>query len=118
MLGRILPFTLAALFWFLIALVLRWGARSYPGIYVPESTILNDIFNGPFLFTVIGHYSVLLGLAAHIGALLSSRQSKAFKRFKILALSSLAVAALVSIYGVYWAVSFDKADLSMNCRCS
>jgi hypothetical protein len=47
-----------------LALALRFCGRTYPGVYYPDSALLNGLLNGNALFTEIGYAFVLaLGVA-------------------------------------------------------
>ena len=99
----------AALCWFLVAVALRFGARAYPGVYIPEHPTLNYMLNTGFLFTTIGYGAVALGLAAHIGALLMTLNAGTIQRLKIMVSSSFIIAVLIAVYGFYWAVWLGRS---------
>ncbi len=100
----------AALCWFLVAVALRFGARTYPGVYIPAHPTLNYVLNTGFLFTTIGYGAVALGLAAHLGALLITLKAEAIQRLKIMALSLFAISLLIAAYGFFWAVLLGRSS--------
>ena len=100
----------AALCWFLVAVALRFGARTYPGVYIPEHPTLNYILNTGFLFTTIGYGAVAFGCAAQIGALLMALKTGTTQRLKIMALSLFAIAVLIAVYGLFWAMLLGRSS--------
>ena len=103
---RTLQFCFIALYALTLLLALRFGARTYPGIYVPSSATLNWIFNGTTLFTDFGYDVVLIGAASHVASLLSpGRLSRALQVFSA---SFALLTACISAYGFYWAAVLQR----------
>jgi hypothetical protein len=94
----------------LLLLAVRWCARTYPGLYFPDSAFLNDLLNGAGLFTVYGYAAVLLGGAAAAGRVFvadTGHRSLA-AALRLAQWASLAVVALIVCYGLYWAQGMHR----------
>jgi hypothetical protein len=89
-----------------LLLLLRFGGRTYPGWYFPRSSLLNDLLNGPMLFTEIGYDLVLVGAAAATARLCLGRRKSAALR--LLQRVAFGLALLIVIYGVEWAVLMHR----------
>jgi hypothetical protein len=59
--GRTELIAFAALCSFWLALALRFGARTYPGLHFSNSPLLNGLLNGSTVFTTIGYLAVATG---------------------------------------------------------
>lgn len=95
-----------ALYALTLLLALRFGARTYPGVFVPSSKVLNWIFNGTTLFTVFGYGFAVLGAVAHAASLtLEGRISRALHGFRICLVS---IATCISAYGFYFAAILQR----------
>jgi hypothetical protein len=94
---------------FALLLALRFGARSYPGWYFPDSALLNRLLNGVGLFTVIGYDLVLLGaVAAAMRLLLGRGNRRAGLALAALQWGAIALAVLIACYGVAWAAYMHR----------
>ena len=92
-----------------LGLALRFGGRTYPGIYFPQSPFLNSLLNGNGLFVDIGYSAVLAAWVADV-LLIFFRPSNhgleaALKGVKWLAVG-LAVA--IALYGFVWAAIMQR----------
>lgn len=92
-----------------LGLALRFFGRTYPGIYYPDSALLNGLLNGNGLFTEIGYDLVLaLGVAdAGFVFLTLFRQGTAptvIRALVALRLGLLLLTILIVAYGFYYAV--------------
>lgn len=90
-------------------LALRFCGRTYPGIYYPDSALLNGLLNGNGLFTEIGYDLVLaLGVADVAFVFLTLfRQGTAptvVRSLIALRLGLLLLTILIIAYGFYYAV--------------
>ena len=54
---------------FTLALALRFGGRTYPGIFYPNSSLLNGVFNGVGLFVQAGYDAVAICFVAELARL-------------------------------------------------
>jgi len=94
-----------ALYALTLLLALRFGARTYPGMFMPSSAVLNWMFNGTTLFT-LGYGFVVLGAASHAASLtLRGRLSRALETSTV---SFTFFAACISAYGFFWAATFHR----------
>lgn len=95
---------------FLLLLIVRWCARTYPGLYFPESAFRNELLNGVGLFTLYGYDAVLLFAASRIARLFIAGAGR--RRLEVtltlVQWTSLAVAALLICYGIYWAEAMQR----------
>ena len=96
----------------LLLLALRFGARTYPGVWHPESEFLNWLLNGTTLFTLFGYDLVLV--AAGAAAARISLRGDSFRTRRIrLALAwlqgvAVALAFAIICYGVRWAILMER----------
>jgi dolichyl-phosphate-mannose--protein O-mannosyl transferase len=93
---------------FSLLLALRFGGRTYPGIFFPNSTLLNWLLNGNQLFTHIGYDAVLLaGFSDTLltTTLTSQQVRKSLRYLKWLALS---IAVIIAFYGFFWAFNLGR----------
>ncbi|HEY0085768.1 MAG TPA: hypothetical protein VGB65_07630 [Allosphingosinicella sp.] len=80
---------------------LRFGGRTYPGWYFPNSDVLNALLNGVGLFTGWGYSFVLAGAgAATLRILLGGTARRGLKFLQWLAFT---LAILIILYGAAWA---------------
>jgi hypothetical protein len=103
---RISQLGFVALFALTLLLALRFGARTYPGIFVPSSAMLNWIFNGTTLFTTFGYGCVMLGAALHAESMpLTGRLSRTLQ---VSSIGFALLAACISAYGFFWAAALHR----------
>jgi len=94
-----------AVYSFALLLALRFGARTYPGWYFPNSSFLNSLLNGTWLFNGIGYDLVLVGAgAAAMRVLLGGKKSPASGTLRLVQWVAFALAILIILYGVRWAI--------------
>lgn len=93
-----------ALYSFALLLALRFGGRTYPGWHFPDSAFLNSLLNGVWLFTGIGYNLVILGAGAAAMRALLPGESPASGLFRLVQWIAFALAVLIILYGVRWAV--------------
>jgi hypothetical protein len=91
-----------------LLLALRFGGRTYPGIWHPESALLNSIFNGNWLFVEPGYDAALIAGAASVWLIL--RPPRGWMRTTLVWLkwTAVALAVAISLYGFYWAVLLER----------
>lgn len=95
--------------WFLAGLALRFGGRTYPGIYFPDDAFLNGVFNGATLFTKIGYDAVAIGFVASLALVLTRLHPRIRMILKVVVTLAIATAVAIAIYGFYWAVVLDRS---------
>ena len=101
--------TWIAVYSFALLLALRFGARTYPGRYFPDSPFLNSVLNSNWLFTGFGYPIVLLGaVAAASRALLRDKRSPAAHILRVVQWVAIALAILIVLYGVRWAIYTER----------
>ncbi len=91
-----------ALYALTLLLALRFGARTYPGVYVPASAALNWILNGTALFTA-GYGLVVLGALLHAASLMRTAQASPSGSLRAWSLCFVSLAVCISVYGFYFA---------------
>jgi hypothetical protein len=102
---------------FLLLLAIRWCARTYPGLYFPDSAFLNDQLNGVGLFTGFGYNAVLLAAAAAVGRIVvagtgtGTGHRGAAAGLRALEWASLAAVTLIFCWGVYCAERIGRLPL-------
>ena len=103
---------LIALWSFLLLLALRFGARTYPGVWHPEWRVLNWLLNGTTLFAEIGYDLVLVAAWAAMTRLLidrTSRHTMATRRtLAFMQATTVALAIAIIFYGVWWAIQMQR----------
>jgi hypothetical protein len=88
-----------------LLLALRFGGRTYPGWYLPNSPFLNSLLNGNWLFTRIGYDLVLVGAcAAAMRVLLGRKKPRASSSLRLVQWVAFGLAILIILYGVRWAI--------------
>lgn len=101
-----------ALYSFALLLALRFGARTYPGFWHPESLFLNWLLNGSTLFTVIGYNLVLVaGCAAVTRILIGASSPGSVKARRVLAIVQGAAtlpAIAIILYGLQCAIFMHR----------
>lgn len=96
-----------------LLLALRFGARTYPGVYYSGSGFLNWLFNGQTIFTDIGYELALLAGMAEILLILSDASMPRFQKWmRIVKWVSLGLAVAIALYGFYWALVLDRMPWS------
>jgi hypothetical protein len=92
-----------------LGLALRFGGRTYPGVYFPDSPFLNSLLNGNNLFVGIGYTAVVVGWAAASLHILVRPSVQGFGT-ALTATKWLAfgLAAMIAIYGFSWAVTMQR----------
>lgn len=95
-----------------LGLALRFGARTYPGVYYPDSSFLNDLLNGSRLFTELGYDLLLALIVADLVLVFLTRFRKGkttspiVRYLGVLRLLLLSLTLLIIAYGCYYAVLF------------
>ena len=103
--NRALRLAWIAVYSFGLLLALRFGGRTYPGWYFPDSSFLNRLLNGNWLFTGIGYGLVLVGAsAAAMRVLLGGKKPLAANILRVVQWVAFALAILLILYGVRWAI--------------
>lgn len=92
-----------------LGLALRFGARTYPGIYFSESAFLNGLLNGNGLFVSVGYSAVLVAGATDTLVTLKRPAS----RTAVISLAGVKRAAVclataISLYGFYWSAVMQR----------
>jgi hypothetical protein len=87
---------------FALLIALRFGGRTYPGWYFPDSALLNSWLNGVGLFTEVGYDLVLVVAAAATMRLLPGGRTSLALR--LMHWTALALVILIILYGVDWAI--------------
>ena len=95
-----------AVYSFGLLMLLRFGARTYPGWYFPGSPLLNSLLNSSMLFTEIGYDLVLLGAAAGTARMWLGRKKPGALR--LLQWVPVALAIFIVGYGLAWAISMER----------
>ena len=92
-----------------LGLALRFGGRTYPGIYLPQTPLLNSLLNGNWIFVAVGYAAVLVAFAGDALRILirpsSQRFAVAMSGVKWLA---VALAVTISFYGFGWAIVMQR----------
>ena len=92
-----------------LGLALRFGARTYPGIYFSESPSLNGLLNGNALFVAVGYSAVVV--AGTIDTLVTlkrpANQTAAISLAGI-KWAAVCLATAISFYGFYWSAVMQR----------
>jgi hypothetical protein len=99
---------LAAAYSSTLLLALRFGGRTYPGVWMGKSGLLNVIFNGSDMFW-FAYYCVVLGALSDGAAVLLQRGSTpamliGARIASTVRILSLGVAVVVALYGFTFAI--------------
>lgn len=102
---------IAAYAWTLI-LALRFGARTYPGVWMGTPGALNDVFNSSQIFET-GYGFVAAAALADLLSVLLARGSTPSSGIAVRVASItrnmlLLLAALVAFYGFYFAIVLER----------
>lgn len=92
-----------------LGLALRFGGRTYPGIYYPNSPFLNDVLNGNGLFVSIGYSAVLIAGTATTLQIFARPVGQVPAAILISAKwVGVLLAIIISLYGFYWAAILQR----------
>lgn len=92
-----------------LLLALRFGARTYPGIYFPNSSLLNGILNGNGLFTGIGYTAVMVaGAADYFLIFTRTMAGSPTKRLKAVKWIAVSLATAIALFGFYTAAVLQR----------
>lgn len=107
--SRMEAFIFTCLYCLSLALALRFGGRTYPGIYFPHSPFLNSLLNGNGLFVGVGYMAVLVGWVADSLFILTRSAGRGLvtvlKAAKWLA---ILLATIIAFYGFFWAATLQR----------
>jgi hypothetical protein len=108
--SRTEAFAFVCLYCLSLGLALRFGGRTYPGIYFPDSSFLNSLLNGNGIFTDIGYKAVVVAWAADVLRILLRPPIRSGVELALRVLKWLAVGLAVSIaiYGFVWAAKLQR----------
>jgi hypothetical protein len=95
-----------AVYSFALLLALRFGGRTYPGWYFPDSSLLNWLLNIVRLFTDVGYSLVLIGATA--AALRVWLGPRAPRILRFLQWTAFALVILIILYGIQWAIWTER----------
>ena len=108
-LSRAEAIAFVALCCFVLLLALRFGARTYPGLYFPDSRALNCLFNGSGLFVGIGYGAVLIAFAASlVRTWVRPGRGTMNSALRAAFWLPIGMAALIALFGFYWAVQLGR----------
>ena len=101
---------LVAFYSFGLLLALRFGARTYPGWYFPNSRFLNGLLNASTLFTGVGYDLVLIAAAAAAARIWFRGTLKQRPLGALVLMQGAALAAVfaIIIYGIWWAALMHR----------
>ncbi|WP_374389060.1 hypothetical protein [Sandaracinobacter sp.] len=92
-----------------LGLALRLGARTYPGIYVPDSPFLNGVLNSNGLFVGIGYGAVLMAGAADGARILFRPSGPGIDNLlRTVSRMSIWLAGAIALYGLLWAAFMQR----------
>jgi hypothetical protein len=91
-----------------LGLALRFGGRTYPGIYFPNSPFLNDLLNGNGLFTGIGYDAVLVAGAVDILRVFATSSGRLEVILKALKWVAVGLAVMIAIFGFWSALIMQR----------
>lgn len=107
--SRLEALVFTCLYFISLALALRFGGRTYPGIFFPNSPFLNALLNSNGLFVGVGYNAVLTGLAAEALRILTRPSAPgleaALKGVKWLAVG---LAGTIALYGFSFAAIMQR----------
>jgi hypothetical protein len=88
---------------------LRFGGRTYPGLYFPDSLFLNSLLNGNGLFTGVGYLAVVAAWSAEVALLLLRPSILGIDlALRLLKWAAIGLAVAISIYGFVWAAIMQR----------
>jgi hypothetical protein len=93
---------------FTLGLALRFGGRTYPGIFFPNSSLLNDVFNGVGLFVQAGYDAVAICFVAELAPLVLPVGRRAASYLNAISWLAFTTATLIATYGFYWAAVLGR----------
>ena len=95
-----------------LLLALRFGASTYPGLFIPDSHLLNDILNGSGIFEIGYDLVVLAAWTDGLSFWLARRSTPSSDVGSRAALITrnvcVLVATLVAFYGFYFAIVLER----------
>jgi hypothetical protein len=92
-----------------LGLALRFGGRTYQGIYFPHSPFLNSLLNGNWLFVGIGYLAVLVGWVADTLRILIRPSVHGFEAaIKGVTWLAVGLAVTIALYGFSWAAIMQR----------
>jgi hypothetical protein len=107
--ARAEKFAFICLYCLTLALALRFGGRTYPGLHFPGSPLLNSLLNGNDLFVGVGYMAVLVAGAADTLLVFTRpsgrRNAEVLKGARWLAVG---LAATIALYGFAWAAIMQR----------
>jgi hypothetical protein len=93
---------------FTLGLALRFGGRTYPGIYFPDSTVMNSLFNGVGLFEQVGYDAVAICFVSRLAIIVLPLGNGANACMRVISWLAILLAVLIVIYGFYWAWVLER----------
>jgi hypothetical protein len=93
---------------FTLGLALRFGGRTYPGIFFPDSSLLNYLFNGVSLFVQAGYDAVAICFVAKLAPLVLPVGKRAAAYLNTISWIAVTTATFIAIYGFYWAAVLGR----------
>jgi hypothetical protein len=94
-----------------LLLALRFGARTYPGVWVPGSKLLNWVINGTGLFT-LGYGMVVAAMTIYVAAVLVKPSGQTGRLLQTSCICLTALATSISLYGLVWAAALQRLCVS------
>ncbi|MBS0297607.1 MAG: hypothetical protein JSR45_14960 [Proteobacteria bacterium] len=94
-----------------LALAMRFGALTYPGVWMGDAGWLNNLFNGSEIFW-LGMDMIAVAVAADLVILLIAwrfeRPGMASRAAVWTRNAALTTASLIALYGFYWAALMER----------
>ena len=84
---------------FALLLALRFGGRTYPGFWFPDSLVLNRLLNGNRLFTSFGYDLVLIATIAAAIPVVQTPLRRGEPMARMVKWVAIGLAASIAIYG-------------------
>jgi hypothetical protein len=92
-----------------LGLALRFGGRTYPGIYFPRSPFLNSLLNGNALFTQVGYDAVFVaGVADGLRLGTASRDQRFQVALQVLKWLAVTAALVIAVFGFWCAFELQR----------
>jgi hypothetical protein len=92
-----------------LGLALRFGGRTYPGIYFPNSSFLNDLLNGNGLFNGVGYLAVLITGAADCFLIFTrAMEGSPTKTLGAVKWIAVSLAMAIALFGLYCATVLQR----------